>query len=88
GARAIQIAERACELTHYQKTIYIGTLAAAYAEAGKFDDAIATARKACDLAGRNGETDLLRTNQGLLELYRAHKPFHEIPAREDARPTN
>ncbi|HSY74127.1 MAG TPA: tetratricopeptide repeat protein [Dongiaceae bacterium] len=77
GARAVQLAQRACELTHYQKTIYIGTLAAAYAEAVKFDDAIATAQKACDLAAKNGEEDLLQRNQELLQLYRAHKPFHE-----------
>jgi len=33
----------------------LGTLAAAYAEAGKFDDAIAAAQRACDLAEKNGE---------------------------------
>jgi Flp pilus assembly protein TadD len=88
GTRAVQLAQRACELTHYQKTIYIGTLAAACAEAGKFDDAVAAAQKACDLAAKDGETDLLQRNRELLQLYRKHKPFHEVPAREDARPTN
>lgn len=88
GARAVQFAQRACELTHFQKTIYIGTLAAAYAEAGKFDDAIATVQRACDLAAKNRETGLLQRNRELLELYRKHKPFHEISAREDTRPTN
>jgi len=77
GPRAVQLAEHACELTHHQKTVFIGTLAAAYAEAGRFDDAIATAQQACALAAKNGETDLLQKNQGLLELYRAHKPYRE-----------
>jgi hypothetical protein len=77
GARAVQLAEHACELTHYQKTIYIGTLAAAYAEAGRFDDAISMAEKAIGLAQKQGEQDLLQKNQELLELYRAHKPYHE-----------
>jgi Flp pilus assembly protein TadD len=77
GAHAVQLAQHASELTHYQKTIYVGTLAAAYAEAGRFTDAIATAEKACELAGKTGETGLLQKNRELLELYRAHRPYHE-----------
>jgi len=77
GARAVQLAERACELTHHQKTIYLGTLAAAYAEAGRFDDAISTAQKACALASESGDQNLLKRNQELLVLYRAHQPYHE-----------
>jgi len=73
GARAVELAERACELTHYKKTIYIGTLAAACAEAGRFDDAMATAQKAIALARQNGEPNLLQKNQELLERYRQHR---------------
>ena len=57
----------------------VGTLAAAYAEAGRFDDAISTAEKACALASESGDPDLLKKNQELLALYRAHKPYHEAP---------
>jgi hypothetical protein len=64
-------------LTRYQKTIFVGTLAAAYAEAGRFDDAMATAEKAIALAGKNGESALLQKNRELLELYRAHRAYHE-----------
>jgi cytochrome c-type biogenesis protein CcmH/NrfG len=77
GARAVQLAQHACELTHFEKTIFIGTLAAAYAEAGQFDDAMATAQKAIALARENGEQELLQKNQELLELYRAHQPYRE-----------
>ncbi len=77
GALAVELAKRACEQTHYQKTVTIGTLAAAYAEAGRFDDAIATAQKACKLASESGEQELLRKNMELLELYRKHQPYHE-----------
>jgi tetratricopeptide (TPR) repeat protein len=77
GTQAVKCGERACELTHYRQTIMIGTLAAAYAEAGRFDDAMATAQKACDLAAKNGETALLENNQALLKIYRQHLPFHE-----------
>jgi hypothetical protein len=77
GRQAIQLAERACALTDFKQTIFVGTLAAAYAEAGRFDDAIATAQQACDLAAQSGKPDLLKKNQKLLELYRAHKPYRE-----------
>jgi hypothetical protein len=73
GIQAVQLAQRACEQTHFEKTVFLGTLAAAYAEAGKFDDAIATAERACNLAAKNGETNLLLQNQELLARYRAHQ---------------
>ena len=77
GAQAVKCAERACQLTGYRKTIVVGTLGAAYAEAGRFDEAIATAQKACDQAEKSGETNLLQKNQELLELYRQHQPYRE-----------
>jgi tetratricopeptide (TPR) repeat protein len=78
GKYAVHLATRACEMTDYQTTIMVGTLAAAYAEAGRFDGAVATAEKAIDLAKRNGETELVQKNEGLLKLYRAHQPNHEL----------
>ena len=77
GAQAVKYAGRACELTHDGVTLLVGTLAAAYAEAGRYDDAIATAQEACALASASGEQDLLEKNQKLLALYRAHQPYHE-----------
>jgi len=77
GVQAVKYAGRACELTHYRKTIMVGTLAAAYAEVGRFDDAIVAAEKARALASAAGEQDLLKKNMKLLVLYRAHQPYHE-----------
>ena len=79
GIQAVKYARHACELTHYGVAPIVGTLAAAYAEAGQFDDAISTAEKACALASESGDPDLLKKNQELLALYRAHKPYHEAP---------
>jgi tetratricopeptide (TPR) repeat protein len=81
GVQAVKYAGRACELTHYGVTILVGTLAAAYAEAGRFDDAMTTAQKACALASAAGEPDLLDKNQKLLALYRAHQPYREMPGK-------
>jgi Tfp pilus assembly protein PilF len=53
GPRAVEVAERAVSLTARQDTMSLDTLSAAYAEAGRFDDAVATARGAAsELAGR------------------------------------
>jgi len=73
GNRAIQYGRQACELTQNGNPACLGTLAAAYAEAGKFDDAIATAQQACDLASKAGDAGLLQKNQELLQRYRAHQ---------------
>jgi tetratricopeptide (TPR) repeat protein len=77
GAEAVPLALKACELTRYHQTILVGTLAAAYAEAGRFPEAIAAAQKACTQAAREGDRTLLTRNQQLLELYRAGQPYHE-----------
>ena len=81
GVQAVKYAERACELTHYGVAPLVGTLAAAYAEAGRYDDAIAAAQKACALAAAAGEQELLEKNQKLLALYRAHQPYHEAAGK-------
>ncbi len=77
GKYAIRLATRSCEITGFQTTIMVGTLAAAYAEAGRFDEAVLTGQKACALASEHGESDLLKRNQELLTLYQAHKAYHE-----------
>jgi peptidoglycan/LPS O-acetylase OafA/YrhL len=77
GARAVKLAEDACQRTHYQVTIMVGTLAATYAEAGRFDEAILMAQRACSMAEKIGETNLLQKNQELLKLYQNHQPYHE-----------
>jgi tetratricopeptide (TPR) repeat protein len=87
GTQAVGYAERACERTNYKQIIMVGTLAAAYAEAGRFDDAIATAEKACALAERSGEKDLLQKNQELLSMYRAHRSYHEVAATNQPEPS-
>ena len=81
GVAAVKCGERACELTGYRETVMVGTLGAAYAEAGRFDDALATAQKACALATELGKPELLQINQHLLELYRQHQPYREAAAK-------
>lgn len=77
GAEAVLLAERACERTGYRETDFIGTLAAAYAEAGQFDKAVETAQKACALASSLGQTVLVARNLELLQRYKNREPYHE-----------
>jgi tetratricopeptide (TPR) repeat protein len=74
GAEAVRLAERACKLSQYREPVSLVTLAAAYAEAGRFGDAVKTAEKARDLAAAAGLKDVAAKNSERLELYRAGKP--------------
>jgi tetratricopeptide (TPR) repeat protein len=77
GVAAVQLAERACRLTGSTNAGMIGTLAAAYAEAGRFADAEASATKAADLATAAGDSRFAEMNRQLLQLYRSRRPYHE-----------
>lgn len=69
GTKAVQLAERACKATEHANPVLLGTLAAAYAELGRFPEAIATARKALGLV--LPEDKLLA--QGLREQIRLYE---------------
>ncbi len=77
GGEAVQLAERANRLTGAKQPVLLGTLAAAYAEAGRYADAVATAEKTVQLAHVTGNDQFAAINRQLLEVYRAGKPWHE-----------
>jgi tetratricopeptide (TPR) repeat protein len=77
--RAVRFAERACKLTQYRQTALVSTLAAAYAEAGRFQEAIQTAQQARDLAQAAGQPEVAEKNRQLLELYRSGKAYRNPP---------
>lgn len=74
---AVRLAEHACQLTGYQRPLFLGTLAAAYAEAGRFAEAVATAETAVALAAALPNPALAKKNRELLELYQQKTPYHE-----------
>ena len=77
GPLAVTLATRACELSNYTQALLVGTLAAALAEAGRFDAAVQSATMAKQLADTTGRPDLAQRNTELLELYRGGQPYHE-----------
>jgi len=76
-ARAVALAERACRSTGNQVVPYLDTLAAAYAAAGRFNDAVATAQKAIDLARAAGQTQVIAQIESRLELYRHGRAYRQ-----------
>jgi tetratricopeptide (TPR) repeat protein len=81
GTEAVSLAERACALSQNRNAAMLTTLAAAYAEAGCFEDAVSTAERARGLAENQGQKELAERNAQLLELYRRKQPYHQQLAR-------
>jgi len=75
--QAVAMAKRASELAGGQAPVQLDTLAAAFAEAGQFTEAVETASKAAALADKTNDTDLAKRIRNRLSLYRAGKPFHQ-----------
>ncbi len=86
GREAVQLAQKACELTRYRRPIFIGTLAAAYAEAGRYQDAVNAAQKARDLFLAEGKQDSADQNAGLMALYQKGSAYHEPPSTNSIAP--
>jgi tetratricopeptide (TPR) repeat protein len=77
GTEAVQLAKRACELAQNKQAAFLTTLSAAYAETGRFSDAIATAQIAGKLAQTAGQKKIAAQGGELLKLYQAGYPFRE-----------
>jgi len=75
GTEAVLLAERAVQLSREQFPEPLDTLAAAFAEAGRFRDAVATAEKALRLARDPGRAAQTAEIAKRLELYRRGQPF-------------
>src|SRR5262249_14260203 len=77
GHRAIELAHQAEKLSRGNDPVCIATLAAGYAEAGNFPEAIATAQRAFDLACQQFNTALANAVSRQMEIYRSGMPLRE-----------
>jgi tetratricopeptide (TPR) repeat protein len=75
GAKAIEVAQKADQLSGGKNPIFIRTLAAAYAENGRFNDAIETAQRALQLATAQDNFALASKLEKDLDLYRSSIPL-------------
>lgn len=81
GKAAVENATAACELVEYKNWAYMDTLAAAYAEAGDFENASVWASGAMELAVETkvppNEIEDLKKRSSLFDK---QQPYHESPA--------
>jgi protein O-mannosyl-transferase len=77
GAEAVALAEEASRSSGGTKPVIQRILAAAYAEAGRFDEAGAAARQALEAADTQGNSALSEFLRKEIALYEAGRPYHK-----------
>jgi protein O-mannosyl-transferase len=77
AAKAIKLAQRACELTGYNDAAYLDTLGATYAAAGKFEEAKTLAGKALSIAIASEQEKVAGEIKKRIKLYEAGQPYRE-----------
>jgi predicted Zn-dependent protease len=81
GIRAVRLGEEACQATGFARADFVDTLAAAYAEANRFPEAVETARRAVGLAT---DPRLVTEIGERLSLFESGRPFRARLAPEPA----
>jgi tetratricopeptide (TPR) repeat protein len=77
GAKAVQLAEQAVRISGSRIAILFRTLAAAYAEDGRFSEAIQTAQRGIELATSQGNSGLAAELQANIALYQEQQPLRD-----------
>src|SRR6478609_1420675 len=77
GARAVGFAQEAVQLSGGREPRFLRTLAAAYAENGRFSEAIAVAQQAAVIATMQGKPDMAKRLEKDLVLFRGNLPLRE-----------
>jgi tetratricopeptide (TPR) repeat protein len=75
--KAVQLAQRACELTDYHDAAILDTLAVAYAAENRFSEAVDAAQKALKIAQSDDNKQITNQIQQRLDLYKTNKPYIE-----------
>ena len=77
GNKAVELAGQANEIAGGKNPFFLDTLAAAYAEAGRYSEAVETAQRALRLAEGQSNTRLAGQLQVEMKLYQAGKPYRD-----------
>lgn len=77
GTKAVGFAQEAVQLSGGREPRFLRTLAAAYAESGRFSEALAVAQQAAVIASMQGKTDVANRVHKDLVLYRGRVPLRE-----------
>jgi len=76
GREAVELAQQACQQSTFSNPNFLDTLAAAYAEAGKFAEAVAYANKAYDAAFDANQLSLAADIKVRWRYYENERPYH------------
>jgi FOG: TPR repeat len=77
GARAVGFSQEAVQLSGGREPLFLRTLAAAYAESGRFSEAIAVAQQAAVIANMQAKPDMAKRLNGDLVLFRGNLPLRD-----------
>jgi Flp pilus assembly protein TadD len=77
GVRALQLAEKADGLTEHRSSVHSATLAAAYAEVGRFSDAVAAGQRALQLATDEANAARADSIRQQIAGYQANTAFRD-----------
>jgi len=80
-AAAIEMAEHACEMTGYQFSEALDVLGMAYANAGRYRQAIARTRQAYELYVAGNELETAAKLAERIRLYEQEQPYREAPQK-------
>ncbi|SRR6266498_1125958 len=78
GAEAVEFARKAVELSNTEDPKFLRALAAAYAEAGRFSEAIEAAQRGMAIATRQSNFELAHLLQGDIALYQIGLPLRQM----------
>jgi tetratricopeptide (TPR) repeat protein len=78
GMEAVKMSEQACTLTSRNDPVKLKTLAAAYAETGRFEDAINILRTAKDLAAKANRQELVNECSLMLEYFQRSESWRGL----------
>jgi tetratricopeptide (TPR) repeat protein len=79
GAKAVVLAEGANQTSGGSNEFVLHTLAAAYAETGRYGEALTTSRRARELAAAQKNDDLSAKLEKEIKLYQAGTPMRDVP---------
>jgi len=77
SVKAVELAQQTDQLSGGKNPVIAATLAAAYAEAGRFPEAVVAAQRALRLASGQNNAALADVIEAQLKLYQAGAPFRE-----------
>jgi tetratricopeptide (TPR) repeat protein len=77
AAEAVRLAEQACRISGCKESGELDTLAAAYANTGRFEEAVKTGEEAFSIAKAAGENDFADSIRARIDLYKKGSPFRD-----------